>query len=168
MRILITGSLVFLLWAIFSSWLFVTKIKPACTKPAETAIAADTAPIKPSPPPVVEIPKPETMILYFDYNKSSFKSSEQPEKQTVLFKEWMVKHPEALLQITGHTDSKGSDSYNQTLGMERAENTMKYLAGKGISPEKMKTASKGKSEPVSENTTEEGRSKNRRTEITLK
>jgi outer membrane protein OmpA-like peptidoglycan-associated protein len=173
MRILITGSLVFLLWAIFSSWLYVSKIKPAFNVPAESAIIADTTSIKPSPPVVVEAPIPiangtETLILYFEYNKAELNTTSQNDQQSSLFLDWLGKHPDAVLNITGHTDSKGSDAYNQSLGMKRAENTKKYFSGKGISPEKIVIDSKGEKQPVSDNTTEDGRTKNRRTEITLK
>jgi outer membrane protein OmpA-like peptidoglycan-associated protein len=168
MRILITGSLVFLLWAIFSSWLYVSKIKPAFEVPAESAIIADTTSIKPSPPAVVEVPKPETLMLYFDYNIAELKPSSQNDQQSSLFQDWLGKHPEAILNITGHTDNRGSDAYNQSLGMKRAENTKNYFTGKGISPGKIVVVSKGEKEPVSDNTTDEGRAKNRRTEITLK
>jgi OOP family OmpA-OmpF porin len=173
MRILITGSLVFLLWAIFSSWLYVCKIKPTCERPAESAIIADTSSIKPSPPVVVETPIPiaigtETLMFYFETNKSEVIQSSQNDQQSSLFQDWLGKHPEAVLNITGHTDSKGSDAYNQSLGMKRAESTKKYFTGKGIPPEKIVVDSKGEKEPVSDNATEDGRAKNRRTEITLK
>lgn len=168
MRILITGSLVFLLWAVFASWLYVCKIRPFCKTPAESAIIADTTKVEPSPPVVVEVPKPETLILYFDYNKAEVKVSEENGQHTSKFKEWLGKHPEAVLNITGHADSKGPDAYNLSLGIKRAENTRKYFAGKGIPSEKMNTNSKGEKEPVSDNAVEEGRAKNRRAEITLK
>jgi OOP family OmpA-OmpF porin len=168
MRILITGSLVFLLWAIFSSWLYVSKIKPAFKQPAESAIVADTTSLKPSPPVVVETPKPQTLLLYFDYNKAEVKPSSQNDAQSSLFQDWLGKHPEAVLNITGHADSKGPDAFNQSLGMKRAENAKKYFTDKGISPEKIVLNSKGEKEPVSDNTTEDGRTKNRRAEITLK
>jgi len=168
MRILITGSLVFLLWAFFASWFYVCKIKPYCESPAETAITADTVAIEPSPPVVVEIPAPEKLILYFDYNGSDLKPSAETDQHIGLFLEWMGKHPDALLSITGHADSKGPAAYNLSLGMKRAENTRTYLAGKGISPEKIIPGSGGEAEPVADNTSEEGRAKNRRAEITLK
>ncbi len=168
MRILITGSLIFLLWAAFASWFYVCKIKPNCGTLAETTIAADTAAIEPSPPPVVEVPKPETLTLNFDFNKAVVKGPAEADQHAILFREWLEKHPDAVLCITGHADNIGSDAYNLTLGNKRAENTLTFLAGKGISPEKMKTLSKGEAEPISDNSTEEGRAANRRAEITLK
>ncbi len=168
MRILITGSLVFLLWAFLASWYYVCYIKPYCGKIEETAIAVDTLSSEPLPPQEVEIPKPETLILYFDFDKSEVLPSAQSDQKSSLFKEWIEKHPDAGLNISGHTDNKGTDAYNQKLGTDRAESAMKYLTGKSISPEKITTFSKGENEPVAENTSDEGRAKNRRAEITLK
>ncbi len=167
MRILITGGLVFLLWAFFASWFYVCKIKPYCDTPTETTIAADTIAIEPSPPAVAEAPKPETLTLYFDFNKAEVKVTSETDQYSMLFQDWLGKHPDAVLSITGHTDGKGSDTYNLSLGNKRAENTMKYLSGKGISPERIKILSKGEADPVSDNSTETGRAKNRRAEITL-
>jgi len=163
MRILITGSLVFLLWAFFASWFYVCKIKPYCEMP----VSAADAPLPASPPTEPEIPKPENFVVYFDYNMSDFNASSLADQQTLLFSNWLGKHPEATLTVTGHADSRGPDAYNQSLGTKRAENTLSYLTGKGISPEKIKTISKGEKEPVSDNTSDEGRAKNRRAEITL-
>ena len=168
MRILITGSLVFLLWAFLASWYYVCYIKPDCGKTAETAIAVENLSSEPLPPEVVEIPKPETLILYFDFNKSDVQPSAQTDQKALLFKEWIEKHPDAGLIISGHADNKGTDAYNQKLGTNRAESTMKYLTGKSISPEKITILSKGEKEPAADNTSEEGRAKNRRAEITLK
>jgi outer membrane protein OmpA-like peptidoglycan-associated protein len=168
MRILITGSLVFLLWACFASWLYVSKIKPSFEKPAEPLAVIDSSKINPSPPIVVEIQKPETLVLNFDYNKSEINPSTENDQHSELFRDWLEKHSEAMLNITGHTDSRGSKTYNQSLGAKRAENIKKYLTAKGISPEKMNCLSNGETTPVSDNATVEGRSKNRRAEITLK
>lgn len=167
MRILITGSLVFLLWAFLASWYYVSKIKPKWDKPVETIVAADTLTAEPAPPPVVEIPKPQTLVMHFDFNKSLVMPSPESDQQSALILEWMDKHPDAVVNVTGHCDSKGTDSYNLKLGMERAESTIRYLESKGLPSEKMKPFSKGESEPVAENSTDEGRAKNRRTEIIL-
>jgi len=167
MRILLTGSLVFLLWAIFSSWFYVCKIKPYCEKPAESVLPADTTTVETSPPVTVEVPKPQPLILFFDYNKTEMKTSDQTEQQSALIHDWMTKHPDTYLNITGHADSKGSNAYNQSLGMKRALTTQEFLKSKGFLPEKMKTESNGEEKPVADNGTEEGRAKNRRVEIII-
>lgn len=164
MRILFTGILVFLLWAAFSSWLYVSKIKPACNAPAVTTAPADTLTVVPVP----EIPKPGNFTLYFEFNKSVIKSNLQTDQLVKQFPVWMEKHPDARMEITGHADNKGSDAYNLKLGMARAESARDYLKVNGIPAEKIAISSKGESSPAADNSTEDGRSKNRRTEITLK
>ncbi|MCB8995557.1 MAG: OmpA family protein [Bacteroidales bacterium] len=168
MRILITGILVFLVWAAFSSWFYVCKIKPACEKPAETTITADTLSPSPIPPPEIQIPPPQAMMLYFDFDRAMVKASDDDDQKAKVLYDWLSAHPDANLTITGHTDSKGSDSYNQKLGLKRANSTREYLTKKGLPTEKMQVLSKGESEPVAENNSESGRAKNRRTEITIK
>src|SRR4029077_15925634 len=65
----------------------------------------------------------------------------------------------------GHTDSIGSDAYNQKLSVRRAESVKAYLVSKGIEPNRVYTEGKGEKQPVASNKTAEGRAKNRRTEI---
>ena len=71
------------------------------------------------------------------------------------------------IELVGHTDNIGSDASNLTIGMKRAETIKKYLVSKGVSADKISTDSKGESQPVADNSTEEGRAKNRRTELTI-
>jgi len=72
---------------------------------------------------------------------------------------------EEMLTIIGHTDSKGSDSYNMDLGQRRADATANYLIGQGISAGDISTRSAGESQPVADNSTDAGRARNRRVEI---
>ena len=65
----------------------------------------------------------------------------------------------------GHTDSVGSDAYNQKLSVRRAEAVKAYLVNKGVDKARVYTEGKGESQPVADNKTKEGRAKNRRVEI---
>ena len=65
----------------------------------------------------------------------------------------------------GHTDSIGSDSYNQKLSVRRSEAVKAYLVSKGIEKNRVYTEGKGEKQPVADNKTAEGRAKNRRVEI---
>ena len=65
----------------------------------------------------------------------------------------------------GHTDSIGTDEYNQKLSVRRAESVKAYLASKGIEANRIYTEGKGEKQPVADNRTGEGRAKNRRVEI---
>jgi len=75
---------------------------------------------------------------------------------------------DADILITGHTDNTGDPDKNITLGQRRADFVKSYLVTNGISGQHIKTLSKGQSAPIVDNDTEEGRSKNRRVEITIK
>jgi OmpA-OmpF porin, OOP family len=67
----------------------------------------------------------------------------------------------------GHTDSIGSDAYNQKLSVRRAESVKAYLVSKGVEPNRIYTEGKGEKQPVASNKTKDGRQKNRRVEIEI-
>jgi outer membrane protein OmpA-like peptidoglycan-associated protein len=64
--------------------------------------------------------------------------------------------------VVGHTDSTGSDAYNQGLSERRAQSVATYLEGKGIAAGRLKVNGAGESEPIADNATKEGRAQNRR------
>jgi OOP family OmpA-OmpF porin len=70
-----------------------------------------------------------------------------------------------VIIAVGHTDSVGSDVYNQKLSVKRAESVKAYLVSKGIEKNRIYTEGKGEKQPVADNKTTEGRAKNRRVEI---
>ena len=70
-----------------------------------------------------------------------------------------------VIIAVGHTDSVGSDSYNQKLSVKRSEAVKAYLVSKGIEKNRVYTEGKGEKQPVADNKTREGRAKNRRVEI---
>ncbi len=70
-----------------------------------------------------------------------------------------------VIIAVGHTDSIGTDAYNQKLSIRRAESVKAYLQGKGIEANRIYTEGKGEKQPVADNKTAEGRAKNRRVEI---
>ena len=70
--------------------------------------------------------------------------------------------------ISGHTDSIGTDAYNQKLSERRAAAVKDYLVSKGIASSKITTIGKGETQPVATNKTKEGRQKNRRVDIEFK
>jgi outer membrane protein OmpA-like peptidoglycan-associated protein len=73
---------------------------------------------------------------------------------------------EALFVVVGHTDNVGSEDYNFELGQKRATGVARYLIGrKGIEPIRVMAVSCGASDPIADNTSREGRRKNRRVEI---
>jgi outer membrane protein OmpA-like peptidoglycan-associated protein len=75
--------------------------------------------------------------------------------------------PENEISVEGHTDSIGSDQYNQVLSEKRAKSVADYLVKKGIDPARLKTVGFGKQKPVATNSTAQGREANRRVEVII-
>ncbi|WP_347904484.1 OmpA family protein [Pseudomonas purpurea] len=71
------------------------------------------------------------------------------------------------IKVIGHTDSKGSDAYNQKLSERRASSVAAFLLNHGLAPNKLTSQGMGESQPVADNATEEGRAKNRRVELVI-
>jgi len=72
----------------------------------------------------------------------------------------------SCIQIEGHTDSKGSDAYNQKLSQRRAQSVIRYLAKSlGVEEDRLLASGKGEGEPIADNSTDSGRQKNRRVQV---
>ena len=74
-------------------------------------------------------------------------------------------NPGIVMEVSGYTDSTGSDGHNLTLSQKRAESVVNYLTGQGVNAVQLRAVGYGKQNPVASNDTEEGRSLNRRTEL---
>jgi outer membrane protein OmpA-like peptidoglycan-associated protein len=72
-----------------------------------------------------------------------------------------------VVEVAGHTDSTGSDAYNQALSERRSGSVSRYLQTQGVNPQRLITIGLGESMPVADNGTEAGRQANRRVEITM-
>ena len=79
----------------------------------------------------------------------------------------LIAYPETRLVIAGHTDSTGSASYNQDLSERRAISVRNYLVGRGVPSSRVSTVGYGEVQPIASNSTEAGRSRNRRVEIEI-
>ncbi|MCD6176701.1 MAG: OmpA family protein [Candidatus Cloacimonetes bacterium] len=101
--------------------------------------------------------------IYFDFNKSVL--LEESFKTLDLLYETFVSNPGLKVEISGHTDSIGSDQYNQGLSQRRADAVVEYLVNKGIDTESFITEGYGEKKPIADNATEEGRALNRRVEM---
>jgi outer membrane protein OmpA-like peptidoglycan-associated protein/outer membrane protein assembly factor BamB len=104
--------------------------------------------------------------ILFEFNKWYLKK----ESIDILDKliQIMKEKPDMRVEIRGHTDSIGESGYNQKLSEKRADAVVEYMIKNGISPERLNSAGFGETKPVAANATEEGRSKNRRTEFYIK
>jgi len=79
----------------------------------------------------------------------------------------LKKYNQTLINVFGHTDSTGSDDYNQALSQRRANSVANYLATRGVSQQRMIATGYGESRPVADNSSESGRAQNRRVEIQI-
>lgn len=103
--------------------------------------------------------------VYFDTNKFNInaKSSATLDKLAGIFKEY----PDTNILVEGHTDSTGPDDFNMTLSRQRAQSVTTYLSGKGVSSGRFTTNWYGPNQPKYDNSTVEGRAKNRRVELAI-
>ena len=140
----------------------------AAPAPAAAAPAAAPAPAaKPAPAPA-PAPAVATKVTYaadafFDFDKSVLKAEGKAKLDDLVSKVKGI-NLEVIIAV-GHTDSVGSDAYNQKLSVRRAEAVKAYLVSKGIEKNRVYTEGKGEKQPVADNKTAEGRAKNRRVEI---
>lgn len=139
------------------------------------------APPAPTPKPVevpkpVEAPKPAPQPVkvaitiqaeaLFDFDKSVLKPDGKKSIDEAIAK--MKQVDVEMVIATGHTDSVGTDAYNQKLSERRATTVKEYMVSQGISAAKITMLGKGETQPVATNKTAEGRAKNRRVDIEFK
>jgi outer membrane protein OmpA-like peptidoglycan-associated protein len=79
----------------------------------------------------------------------------------------LKKYNKTVVEVAGHTDSVGSEAYNQTLSEQRAQSVASYLKGQDIDPQRLIVIGYGETRPITGNETAEGRALNRRVELTL-
>ena len=168
MRIHIAGFVLFVIWCFISAWLYNDKILPGMKKSAPIQTIPQTLTNEADSLMKLKASMPENLLIYFDFDKSNFKSDLQTDNSIVPFKEWLEKYPGSMLSVTGHTDLVGTIDYNYNLALRRAQIVGKYLENKGVNTSRMIIESKGKTEHVADYRTEKGREKDRRTEILIK
>ena len=164
------------------------KFCPKLWAPQKVEVEVST-PMPVAPPPVVEAPKTVfqqieqeakneklevktendkiiiTVHVNFDFDKSNIKDSEIPKVESVY--RVLKNHTNMNVRVEGHTDSKGSERYNQRLSESRAKEVMNELINLGIANERLTYSGMGLTKPVASNLTEEGRFKNRRVEFVI-
>ncbi|HOD66869.1 MAG TPA: peptidoglycan-associated lipoprotein Pal [candidate division Zixibacteria bacterium] len=134
------------------------------TQPVVTP--ADTATPPPPPPPP---PAPKTLtneqleVVYFDFDKYNLR----PDAKSSLDRNFALlqEFPNAIVELQGHCDERGTVEYNLALGERRAKSVQTYLIGLGIDPARLKTVSFGKERPAVPGHDESAWAKNRRCEF---
>jgi len=107
----------------------------------------------------------ENSGVFFDTSKYNInaKSQESLNKLAGIF----VEYPDTNISVVGHTDSSGADDYNLTLSKNRAYAVTNYLQAKGLASSRFTTNWYGETQPANDNSTEEGRAKNRRVNVAI-
>lgn len=103
--------------------------------------------------------------IFFDYDKATLRKESIPELERLI--NLLKEVPTMKIEISGHTDSRGTDEYNQKLSESRAKSVVAYLIDKGIASKRLQYKGYGESKPVATNDTGDGRQQNRRTEFMI-
>ena len=103
--------------------------------------------------------------VLFDVNSSTLKAGAYTEIDRVA--KVLVQYPQTTIQIAGHTDSSGAESYNQTLSERRGMSVQNALSGQGVDATRMQVIGFGEGQPIADNATEAGRQLNRRVVVTI-
>ena len=115
--------------------------------------------IEPSAPPTVRLP------IFFEFNSAQLR----PDAEVLLEKVGTALASDELevyrFSVEGHTDSVGSENYNEELSRERAEAVKAFLLARGVPEDRLGTIGHGETEPVAANASDEGRQRNRRVEL---
>jgi OOP family OmpA-OmpF porin len=126
------------------------------------------APAPKAPPPVAEKITLSGAVL-FDFDKASLRPEGRSElaRAVAQVKEKLAAYTleQRQVTVTGHTDSVGSEAYNQTLSERRAQTVAEFMVDEGVDPRIIRARGAGESEPVASNASEQGRQENRRVEI---
>lgn len=136
---------------------------PPSTPPAEEK----EVPPPPPAPPVAEKESPLKRVVLsdvlFNFGKYNLKPTAYPILKEVV--EHLKANPSIKLSVEGHTDSIGSQQYNQGLSLRRVHSVKKYLVSQGIGEERLNVKGFGETRPVASNKTRESRRLNRRVEF---
>ena len=111
--------------------------------------------------------KPKEIVVLKGVN-FAFNSTELTPQSKGILDEWVtrIKGDKTIrVEVAGHTDSVGSDAYNQKLSEGRAKSVVDYFVSQGVSADRLKAVGYGKTKPVASNATDEGRAQNRRVEL---
>lgn len=134
-----------------------------CPLPNYPAVVKTPEPIPPAAPQVITLSDAGDVL--FEFDRSDLTPAARTEL-TALMPQLMAADVVSI-KVVGHTDSKGTDAYNQSLSERRAASVVAFVLSQGVPTSKLSSEGRGESEPVDTNDTDAGRAKNRRVEIHL-
>lgn len=144
------------------------EVEAAPAAPAAPRVSAPTPAAPSAPAPTSESKKIVLRGINFDFDKANIKKEFVPvlDEAAQILKD----NPKVKVTVEGHTDSKGTDAYNQKLSERRAKAVKQYLVSRGIEANRLDTVGKGEKEPIADNMKNgkdnpEGRAMNRRAEL---
>jgi outer membrane protein OmpA-like peptidoglycan-associated protein len=148
------------------------EVAKAPPKPAPTPVAAAPAPVPPAPAPrvptPVAVPPEPKIIIILEGTNFGFDSADlTPQAKAALHEQAVILESESTIkvEIAGHADTSGPESYNHGLSERRAKAVKAYFVSKGIAPDRLIPIGYGESHPIATNDTREGRANNRRVEL---
>ena len=114
---------------------------------------------------------PKEVIVLKGINFAFDSSALTPESKKILDEDQRISRlmgePNIRVEVAGHTDSVGSEAYNQKLSERRAQAVVDYLVARGVDPKRLKAVGYGKDKPMASNATDAGRAENRRVELQI-
>lgn len=120
----------------------------------------------PAPMPTEEVAAVEELKdIHFDFDKYDIRSDAQPILENNA--KWIKENPQAMIQLQGHCDERGTIEYNLALGERRARSTRDYMVSLGVDPQQLSTISYGEEKPLDSQHNEEAWAKNRRTQFVI-
>ena len=165
------SSLLFI-WIAGFSYIYVCSIRKDCFK--EQKIIEEFVPVKESPSeaakveitaPAVSKPDPNTM--FFDFNKNEVPVSPEISSYFEQVKKYLAANPDRKVLITGHSDNVGPDPAKEYVSLARANFIKNKMIESGIETGAIEVKSESDRKPLADNSTREGRNKNRRAEIII-
>jgi OOP family OmpA-OmpF porin len=143
--------------------LFASVLMVGCSSTPKTVAAPPAPAPEPAPAPA---PEPQTFIIegvHFAFDSATLNPSAESTLNQAA--DALRNQPSVPYEVAGHTDSIGSNAYNQDLSERRAQSVYEYLVGQGVSSSQLVTNGYGETQPVATNETPAGRAENRRVEI---
>lgn len=177
------STIILLLWIAGSAYWYVCKVRKDCgcdntnnkalltnqtnSAAAIKSIVSDAVSTQTDETPPA-IPQPGTLTVFFDPGKTKCELTPGNYSHINLFKEYLKENLNKTILVTGHSDNIGSVEINTKISLERAGFMHQKLVEAGIDNKIIEVSYKNDTEPIADNNTAEGRTKNRRTEIQIK